>query len=777
MKQNKTQQKMFWRSRMKQRMFVHKYLPCWLAVFVLLSGLLLPVRPAQALGPCTPVFVHYGLITSDETWCSSGTHYLSDDVTIQAGVTLTIGPGTTVDSFTGAFWKYLIIQGHLDILGTQAQPVLLTGTNIGNGSPWGGLFFDGSAGDGSGTINYASIEIAGANLGGYGGAQHAVLVKDLAAGKQVTISHSTIRNNVSKGLYVVNSTVSVTNTTFSQNHYPIVIEGAASIVTYSGNTFVDNSYGYPNLNYPMPLDAILIGPGALMGQNFSLPVQNGLDAYIFPSGTTVPAGRTVTLQPGVVLRTGDGSLVVKGHLDAVGTQALPILFTGIPHNDDLSLIYEWPGLIFDGRDGDGTGHLAYVTLEKAADNLTEYGPYELLVRNTPAAGQVLLEHCTLQDGRGFAARVVNGSLAVSSTTIQRVKWPLQIEGAAAQVPLTNNIFSNNTHNYVYILPGAMTDHNINLTLQTGLNAYYFTDTYTVPNGKTLTLQPGVVVRNDNSKFLIIQGDLQAVGSAAQPVKFTDSDEANGLWGGLIFDGPNGASGHLDHAIVERGCQWWYSNGCATLMIFNLAANKSVIVEHSILQTSADMVLEVLNSPTAQVDNNLIRGGRIGVYLASNNTLKNLAIIDQVLDGVIVETGYTVDARHLTIARAGRAGFAVHTGATGSLKNSILSHNVLAVSVDGTGQASLDTNLADANTTFKSGTVSELHTLNASAEFESDGYHIKNGSSAEGKGLAGLAALDIDGDVRPLPQSSKPDLGADEINSTRYMLYLPVLIRK
>jgi len=213
-----------------------------------------------------------------------------------------------------------------------------------------------------------------------------------------------------------------------------------------------------------------------------------------------------------------------------------------------------------------------------------------------------------------------------------------------------------------------------------------------------------------------------------------------------------------------------------VLIDHLAAGKSVVVEHSTVQNSAQIDLAVIASPTAQVNGNLIQGGRYGVYLATSMTLSNLAVIDQVLDGVYVETGYSVDARQLTIARAGRNGFYVNTGGIGSLKNSILSHNALAVKTDGSGQAFLDTNLADGNTTFKSGAVSEVNTLSGAAVFAADGYHIQATSAAVGEGRGGLSPVDIDGEVRPAPAGSLPDLGADEILAGKFKLFLPWLVR-
>jgi hypothetical protein len=217
-------------------------------------------------------------------------------------------------------------------------------------------------------------------------------------------------------------------------------------------------------------------------------------------------------------------------------------------------------------------------------------------------------------------------------------------------------------------------------------------------------------------------------------------------------------------------------GTAQTAVFvkDLPAGKQLNISHSIIENSLSKGLYVVNSSTAQLNGNLIKGGRIGAYFVSDLTVSNLALIDQVLYGVYVDTGYNVDARHLTIARAGQIGF--YTAGTGLLKNSILSQNALAVKAEGSGsQATLDTNLSDGNTTFKSGNVTEVNTIIGSADFEADGYHIQTTSDAIWKGLTGLGVVtDIDGEARPLPIGSLPDLGADEVLT--YRIFLPLTVR-
>lgn len=590
---------------MKNQMSLYRVWLRWLLLLVFVCGNLLSTQAAQADSPCSTSNLHGGVITSDETWCAGvePNHYLINDVSVAAGVTLTIQAGVRVDSAQGVWSKYLTVLGHLDINGTAENPVLLTHHNwpIQN---WGGIFFDGSEGDGSGTINYATITHAGAYFlppgcsGTCGNGVTAVFVKDLAAGKQVSINHSTITDNTRKGLFVVNGTVSVANSTFSLNNYPIEIVGSQSSLSYSENTFTDNAYPYyDNMNYTVQEDSIFLEAGAQMGQNFSLPVQNGLDAYVFLSGTTIPFGMTMTVQPGVTLRmAGDKYLNVQGHLDAVGTPTLPIHFSGIPSSTP-GISLNWGGLYFDGTAGDGSGEISNAIVERGGSN---------------------------------------------------------------QLP-----------------PGC--------------------------SGTCGTAQTAVFVKD-------------------------------------------------------------------------VPSDKLLNIQYSTISDSLSKGLYAVNSPGLHFDSNLVLGGRYGADIASDISINNLALLNQQYDGLIVENGNNVDARHLTIVNAAQSGVHVHPGGVCLLRNSILSQNAIGVWSEGSGQATLNTNLADANTIFATGNVTEESTIFAPAGFEADGYHIQITSKAVGVGLPGLSEKDIDGEGRPYPSDTRPDIGADEVQAGVYSMFLPMLIR-
>lgn len=63
-----------------------------------------------------------GALSQDEIW--SGTVVLEGDITVPAGITLTIQPGAVVKG--GDFWQSTYVNRRLDASGTESAPILFT---------------------------------------------------------------------------------------------------------------------------------------------------------------------------------------------------------------------------------------------------------------------------------------------------------------------------------------------------------------------------------------------------------------------------------------------------------------------------------------------------------------------------------------------------------------------------------------------------------------------------------------------------------------------------
>ncbi len=207
-------------------------------------------------------------------------YFLSGDLTIPVGVTLTIEPGAIVKL---AVWSRIIANGTLQAVGTPDHQTYFTSINDdtvggdtnGNGAlttpvknDWGWLEFGDSS---ASNLDYVTIRYSGKAYLGYYANRGALY----AAGYSIPVvgNHTSLTNNWVNG-----------------------IELPEGILSKSAYTFP---------YYPAA-------------------------AYFLSGDLTVPAGVILTLDPGVILKLAvSGRMIINGSFHAAGTQALQIYFTSI----------------------------------------------------------------------------------------------------------------------------------------------------------------------------------------------------------------------------------------------------------------------------------------------------------------------------------------------------------------------------------------------------------------------------------------------------------------
>ena len=391
-------------------------------------------------------------------------YLLTETFTIPEGITLTVEPGVTVKAEDAI---HLLVEGELQAEGTSPDPILFTALNDTHDDyRWGGIAVDG----GSATLSYATVDFTGAD----NTVTTAILEFTYRAALSVldgtlALDHITLDDSVAEysrfdaGLMAKDSSVSLTDSTITDigdggdRDYAMRILGSATNLNMISNTLVNNTR-----------DMVLLYPDAMMSADLTLVNQTDFDGYVIEEDFIVPAGISLTIEPGVVFRGGppmDGTggqaeLIVRGHLEAVGTEAAPILFTS---NKDLSP-WQWAGLVFDGTDGEGTGNLAYVTVRNAGGdnsiidpvigqsgrrgaNITAYAP-------NPSGG-LNLDHVTLafagQYRGDYGLYIYNRSVSVMSSVIQNNGLGHDINlpdagiyvGGESQVWIEDSVVQNN----------------------------------------------------------------------------------------------------------------------------------------------------------------------------------------------------------------------------------------------------------------------------------------------------------------------------------------------
>lgn len=482
----------------------------------------------------------------------------------------------------------------------------------------------------------------------------------------------------------------------------------------------------------------------------------------------IQAGVTVTIEPGITVKA-DNRFYVDGDLQAVGTAALPIIFT----SEFDSAPDEWYGLEFRG----GTGHLDYATVRYSTE-------YAILVKNIQS-GELLIEHSQILDSGLHGVFITNSHVTITDTTfsgtgVNNYGYPVYISDPGSLVTLSNNTFSGNYLDRVYLTIDAMNGQDITLAPQTGLEGYMF-DYWVIPSGITLTIEPGVKLMSNK---LYVDGDLQAIGTAEQPVIFTSLfDSAPGEWWGLMF---RGGTGHLSHTIVRYG-------GDNNIYAENIQAGELLIEDSQIVDGGSvggqrDDGIYIYNSNAivrrTELSNLSTWGyavavegelsqvtleecqilhsyGGLYVNTAGQVTLRNVAFSDLQSYGLVVRSNGTLTGEHVTLSQiAADALWVYELNSTAVLTNSIITLSGIGARTDEYGTIALDTVLLAQNDTSTIGQVTETNPIRGASGLMADGYHLTRYSAAIGEANS-TVLWDIDGDARPLPAGTQADLGADE----------------
>ena len=208
---------------------------------------------------------HSGTITTSQTWSGNVLHYITGNVTIPSGVTVTIEPGAVIklDRYLG-----ITVQGggNLMAIGTKSQPIYFTsarddangGDTNGDGNQtvpaagdWRWIYIEGQAvfehcwfrygagtssgnWDGTGVIRTASTALLTVSRCFI---QEALFDGILVWGGTASISN-TILTGVGRAICAHSGTVNVTNCTVDDNQIGLLLHGGTMNVA---NTIVTNS--------------------------------------------------------------------------------------------------------------------------------------------------------------------------------------------------------------------------------------------------------------------------------------------------------------------------------------------------------------------------------------------------------------------------------------------------------------------------------------------------------------------------------------------------------
>ena len=525
------------------------------------------------------VYVKNSSLDRDTTWGivqdDIDTYYLSSDVSVEEGTTLTINPGVVVKAYTNT--TDLRVYGILKAVGTSSDPIVFThyydneyggATYAGSNSPykgaWGGVELRGD----SNTISRCLFRYGGNNYYSNGAlvmvgndvlvsnsrfehCEDAIWIQSSSA----VVDGCTIEDN-DNGVCMWNADPVIRNSTFSGNDWPLSIDEACT-PTYSGNTFSENTY-----------DAVYVKNSSLDRDTTWGIVQDDIDTYYLSSDVSVEEGTTLTINPGVVVKayTNTTDLRVYGILKAVGTSSDPIVFTHYYDNEYGGATYAgsnspykgaWGGVELRGDSNTisrclfrygGNNYYSNGAVMVTGDNARiidshfEHCEDAIWIQNSSA----VVDGCTIEDNdNGVCMR--NADPVIRNSTFSGNDWPLSIDEACTPI-YSGNTFSENTYDAVYVKNSSLDRDTTWGIVQDDIDTYYLSSDVSVEEGTTLTINPGVVVKAySGTTDLRVYGVLEAVGTASAPIVFTHRyDKA---YGGDVYTGTSapypGAWGTVD----------------------------------------------------------------------------------------------------------------------------------------------------------------------------------------------------------------------------------------
>jgi hypothetical protein len=352
----------------------------------------------------------------------------------------------------------------------------------------------------------------------------------------------------------------------------------------------------------LALGAALLGTGATLHAQLSGalsddttgPLAAGI--HVVNGNISVPAGKTLTIAAGAILKFNGGLMGLDGTLKVNGTAGNPVIFTSL--HDDVGgdtnnngaattpLPGNWAGIVVQ------TGAAASV-INRAQIRYTGAGGWSGLYFQSPN-GNITVTNTTIRDGSQHG---INAAHQVMTPTITGCTFTgnagLAVENLQLlSVPgFSNNTASGNGGNYI-----RTTQNGVSGSLAIGaancLNgALWIASNIDINLGATLTLGAGTVLKM-NGTLLSAVGTLVVNGTAANRVVITSvhDDTAGGdtngnggatlplpgHWAGLVFQTTSAAS-VLDHVDVR------YSGAGGWSGLYFQSPNANITVKNSVIR--------------------------------------------------------------------------------------------------------------------------------------------------------------------------------------------------
>ena len=558
-----------------------------------------------------------GTISANTTWTLANSPYrVTANVTVQAGVTLSIEPGVEVQS---AQYRGIHVEGTISAIGTSSQPITFTGTTETPGW-WGSVYVKEGGGA---TLDWCHFAYGGNNYyNDWGGSQ--LLCKSGAGA--LTLRNSVLRKSSNDGLRLnagYSSLVTESNTFENNGRYGVAVGINASYVDMT-SAYVSNGTAQVSLD------------SGSITQPVSLRIPSDY-AFYAAGSITISSNASLTVGTGSVLKFARyEGLHVKGTLTAEGTESEPICFTdyrddsvgGDTNNDGTNSVPEpgWWGSVYVKDEGGATldwCHFAY----GGNNYYNDWGGSQLLCKS--GAGALTLRTSVLRQSSNDGLRLNAGysSFVTESNTVENNgRYGVAVGINASYIDMTSAYVSNGTAQ-VSLDSGTITQP-VSVRLPPDF-AFYAAGSITISSNASLTVGTGSALKFARYKGLHVQGTLTAEGTESEPIYFTDyrddtvggdtnNDGTNsvpepGWWGSVYVKDEGGAT--LDWCHFAYGGNNYYSDWGGSQLLCKSGAGALTLRSSVLRQSSNDgLRLNAGYSSFVTESNTVENNGRYGVAI-------------------------------------------------------------------------------------------------------------------------------------------------------------------
>jgi len=509
------------------------------------------------------------LIKRNFTTVNNITYVMLGEITVPAGLTLTIDPGIVIKSSTQTY--RIIIQGKLVADATPAEWITMTSVkddNFGNpgdtnkdgtittpaiGDMGAVIFANGY--DPTSILDYVRIKYAQAWNYYYpnGGQNHyiyqsavAVISALVPAPAGPTISNCEFRD-MTYGICCYQAS----NPTISNNAM-INISGTPFAISASANpTFTGNAF----TNVTMRALGLIGNNVVVNGTIVKRDVAGFTNiSYVLLEDLTVTNLTSLTINPGVVIKMQNKHIYVDGGLKCTGTIAEHVIFTSL-YDDNVGnpmdtngdgnattpSVGNWYFLQYRDNSDDVFSTLSYTNLQYGGGGGD--GVFKTL-NASPTVNDALID-------RSYYGLWIDGNSApfFDNVTIQNCNYDPIAMSLTSNPTFTSITFSANGSNGIKIIEGTLsTDATLIKRSVAGYsNIPYIVGGLTIASGATLTLEQGIIIKVSSSPWrILVSGGLNATGNPDAKIYFTSiKDDAVG--GDTNNDGNASTPGNSD---------WW-----------------------------------------------------------------------------------------------------------------------------------------------------------------------------------------------------------------------------